>query len=111
MKTLFFGLIFLLSSASYSQLLSGTLLEAGRTLLTTTTFTLKDKQTGTIVCELAVNRKGEVTAITSIKEGTTLASTPVEIKVKKMLSGFRFQAGTHYPTFQHVRVKVSVLPE
>ncbi len=100
-----------LSFVGNAQLLSGSLVDEGRKMVTTSDFTFKDLNTGTIVYELAVNRLGKVTSAKLVPAGTTISSTPTRVKVRNHLMGWSFQEGTYFPEFHHVKVKITVVTE
>lgn len=97
--------ISLVSSISYSQLVSGTLLNSGRKQIGTSSFTIDSKTEGTVVVELSVDRKGNVTGAKVIGEGTTIKSTPSVMNAQNAGKKLKFTPGTHFAEFEHVRVK------
>jgi hypothetical protein len=111
MKTtlLFFSL--LISFSSFSQIIDGTLVDEKRKLTSTSDFSVSDKNEGIVFYELSVNRLGEVTTAKLLTEGTTVISTPTKMKVRSHVMNFTFTAGTYYPEFQNVRVKITVTKE
>lgn len=109
MKALALFFLLTLSGISFGQLIEGPLLEEGRKLVTVTDFTVKDSNEGVMYFTLAVNRKGVVTSATMESKGTTITSTPTKIIVRKFLMGLKFEEGTYYPEFHHVKVKVTVV--
>lgn len=88
-----------------AQVQSGTLVDSGRKLLSTSTFTIDGTTAGTVIVELAVNRKGEVTGAKVIPDGTSVTSTPAVMKAQNAAKKLKFTAGTHFAEFEHVRVK------
>ena len=88
-----------------AQVQSGTLVDSGRKLETTSTFKIDSKTKGTVLLELAVNRKGDVTAAKVIADGTSITSTPSVMKAQNAAKKLKFTAGTHFAEFEHVRVK------
>jgi hypothetical protein len=108
MKTIILFMTLFVSSFSFGQLISGTLMDEGRKLVTVTDFKVTDNNEGVLFYELAVNRKGLVTSARLLKEGTTVISTPTRIKVRNYLVTLKFEEGTYYPEFHHVKVKVTV---
>ena len=98
-----------LSLNSFGQLISGTLVDEGRKLVTVTDFKVTDINEGVMFFTLAVNRKGIVTSATYESAGTTITSTPTRIAVRKYLMGLKFEEGMYYPEFHHVKVKVNVV--
>lgn len=106
----FFSFCFFATHSS-AQLMSGSLLDEGRKMITSTDFKFKDVNSGVLIYELAVNRTGKVTSAKVIESGSTIGSTPTRVKVRNYLMGFTFQEGTYYPEFHHVRVKITVVPQ
>ena len=89
-----------------SQILTGTLVDSGRKLLTTgETFIIPSGADGTVVVEIAVNREGIVTGTKIIADQTTIKSTPSRMKAENAVKKLKFTAGTRYAPFEHVRVK------
>lgn len=97
-----------LSISCFSQLQSGDLVDEGRKLAVASTFKIIGTNVGTVIYELSVNRKGMVTATKLISEGTTVSSTPTRISVRNFVMKLKFEEGTAYPEFQHVKVKITV---
>ena len=92
---------------AFSQLIDGSIVTDKRALISTIGFKLIDNNEGVLFYELSVDRTGKVTSATLVKEGTTVISTPTKIKVRNHLMQFKFEAGTHYPEFHKVKVKVT----
>lgn len=107
MKKLFlFALAFLSYFQADSQILTGTLVDSGRKLLTADEkFTIASAVDGAVVVELAVNREGIVTGTKIIGEESTIKSTPSRMKAENAAKKLKFTAGTRYAPFEHVRVK------
>ncbi len=97
----------LLASSSNAQLISGTLVEEGRKAITDIQFVQQGTANGFIVYELAVDREGNVTGIELVE--STINSTPTKVKVRNYLKTVKFEKGTHYPAFHHVRVKITMV--
>lgn len=105
-KILLLTIAFLSYSQADSQILTGTLVDAGRKLLTTSeNFTITNTIEGTVVVELAVNREGKVTGTKIIGDQSTIKSTPSRMKAENAAKKLTFTAGTRYAPFEHVRVK------
>lgn len=107
MKSSLIILFFLLSNSLFSQLINGPVVADKRPLLTTDAFKVIDNNEGVLFYELSVDRTGKVVSATLIKEGTTVVSTPTKIKVRNHLMQLKFEAGTHFPEFHTVKVKVT----
>lgn len=105
-KLLLLAVLCLCYSQAESQILTGTLVDSDRKLLTTgETFTILGTADGTVVVELAVNREGIVTGTKIIGEQSTIKSTPSRMKAENAAKKLKFTAGTRYAPFEHVRVK------
>ena len=111
MKTILTSLFVLMCTFSNAQLLDGDIVTEGRKMVGTSNFKVVDPCEGAMYFELSVNRKGEVTSAKYLKEETNYFSTPAKIKVRNYLMKLKFQEGTHYPEFHHVRVKVTFIKE
>lgn len=88
-----------------AQVQSGTVVESGRKVVGAAAYTIESATGGTVIVELAVNRKGEVTSAKVISEGTTITSTPALMKAQNAGKKLKFTPGTHFAEFEHVRVK------
>ena len=106
MKIVLYAFAFLSVNSVFSQLISGDVVDSKRSLLTETDFTIKASSEGVVVYELAVDKKGNVTAETLVGSMTTIKSTPMRLDAKNMVHKFKFKEGL-YPQFQHVRVKIT----
>lgn len=105
-KFLLLAIAILSYSQADSQVLTGTLVDSGRKLLSTTeNFTISSAAEGVVVVELAVNREGIVTGTKIIGEQSTIKSTPSRMKAENAAKKLKFTAGTRYAAFEHVRVK------
>lgn len=111
MKSTLLFLFFSVSTFSFAQLMDGTLMDENRKMTTTSTFKVVDMNEGVVFYELAVNRKGVVTSARLLVEGTTVISTPTRMKVRNFVMKLKFEEGTFYPEFHHVRVMVTVAKE
>ncbi len=106
MRKLLF-LFILISSSSFGQLISGTLVEEGRKVLNNPAFIIEGMANGYAKYELAVNREGKVTSARLVE--TNLKSTPATFTIKNYVKTFTFQPGTYYPKFHHVVVKITMM--
>ena len=101
------SLLGLFAFSAFGQMLNGTLKDEGRKIV----WEVKYVQEGTVdrwvIYELAVNREGNVTGLTL--EESTIKSTPAKVEVRNYLSGLKFEKGTHFPAFHHVRIKITVV--
>lgn len=105
-RVLFLSFFSILTSFSFSQLLSGELLDSGRKMLSTYNFEIKDKYNGYQLFELAVNPEGKVISVKDINEKGVIISTPAKMLASGELYNLKFEAASHYPKFHHVKVKV-----
>ena len=107
MKKILFLLAFVLvAQFSKAQLISGELLDEGRKLVTPYTFTIKGKYKGVKYFELAVNREGKVTGVREEVKEDSFVSTPAKMIAEEELRTLEFDAGTRFPKFQQVLVRV-----
>lgn len=110
MKNIFFSLLFSsIAVSGFSQMMSGELKDEGRLLTSDTPYLVEGTMNGFIVYELTVDRTGTVTAARVEESQSTLKSTPSRIKTKKHVMGMKFTAGTYYPEFQTVFVKITAV--
>lgn len=107
MKKFLFVFFLTIVCQAYGQLLSGTLVDDHRKLLTETNFTLKGTKEGVVVYDLAVDIYGNVTSETLVTNMTTISSTPTRMEARNLVKTFKFQPGTAYPKFHHVKVKIT----
>lgn len=92
---------------AFSQLLSGTIVDSNRKLLTSYDFKVKGNYVGVKYFELAVNIEGKVTSVKEQDKEDSFVSIPARMLVQKKLSSLEFEKGTHFPKFQHVLVKIT----
>lgn len=111
MKTILFAFFTALSTVSFSQLIGGKLMEDGRKMTSESSFTIVDNNVGIVIYELAVNNKGIVTSAKLVNDGTTVVSTPTRMKVRNHVMTLKFEEGTYFPEFHHVKVKITVVKE
>jgi hypothetical protein len=98
---------FLIINHSYSQIISGEVLDSGRKMLTMSDFTIKSDRSGVVVFEMSVDIKGDVTSATIVNSLTTIKSTPLKMDAKNLISTFKFEPGTFYPKFHHCNIKIT----
>jgi hypothetical protein len=108
MKKIIFCALMILPSLSFGQMLSGPLMDEGRKLLTSATFTIEDSREGVIFFNVAVDRTGKVASAKVDTEGTTVVSTPARIVATNYLKALKFEPGTYFPEFHNVRIKVTL---
>lgn len=92
---------------SFSQLLSGDVINEGRSLLTKTDFKINSTTEGVVVYDITVNREGKVTSTLLKIEQSTINSTPLKMQAVNLLKSFKFEPNTRYPQVQHVLVKIT----
>ena len=92
---------------SYSQIISGEILDSGRKLITVSDFVIKSDRSGEVVYEIDVDIKGDVTSAIIVNSLTTIKSTPLKLDAKNLINTFKFEPGTFYPKFHHSRVKIT----
>ena len=97
----------LISSSSFGQLISGSLVDEGRLLLNKSAFIIEGMADGVVKIELAVDRTGKVTSARMVE--TNLKSTPAKYEIKNYVKTFTFEKGTHFPKFHHVVVKITMM--
>ena len=98
--------LFFLSFQVKAQMVSGTLVDSGRKMLTQYGFKIKGKYQGIKYFELAVNNEGIVTSVKEVSREESFVSTPARLQAMKELDKLTFEKGTHFPKFQHVVVKI-----
>lgn len=106
MKTIFFFFL-LIGTHSFGQLVSGTLLDEGRKMVSVETFIQAGTVDGWAIYELAVNREGIVTNAT-LKE-TNLTRTSAKVQIRNYVMKLKFEPGTYYPQHHHVDVKITLV--
>ena len=97
----------LISSSSFGQLISGSLVDEGRLLMNKSAFIIEGMADGFVKIELAVDRTGKVTSARMVE--TNLKSTPAKYEIKNYVKTFTFEKGTHFPKFHHVVVKITMM--
>lgn len=111
MKILVFLSLSLFSLNSYSQVLSGDVVNEGRSLTTNPDFKIKSTTEGVIVFDVTVNREGVITSTIYKAEQSTIKSTPLKMEAGNYLRSLKFEANTRYPQFQHALIKVTFVKE
>lgn len=100
-------LFLLLSPLSQAQLVSGTLLEEGRKMVSDVSFIREGTIDGWAIYKLAVNREGNVTSATL--EEANFNRTSAKIQLRNYLMTLKFEPGTYYPKFHHVNIKITLV--
>lgn len=108
MRIIVITFIILNVNYSFSQLISGPVIDEGRKLISTADFIIEDSREGIIFFNVAVDRTGKVSSAKVDPNGTTVVSTPARIIATNYLKELKFQAGTYYPEFHQVRIKVTL---
>ncbi len=98
---------FLIFNHSFSQIISGEILDSGRKILTISDFTIKSDRSGEVVFDISVDIKGDVTSATIVTSLTTIKSTPLKMDAKNLINTFKFEPGTFYPKFHHGNIKIT----
>lgn len=98
MKVLIASLFLLIGFAGFSQL-SGDIRDAGRAILTETSYTIESSHNGTVVVDISVDIEGNVTSARIVSARTTVKSTPAKMKALNYVKKFEFQKGTAYPKY------------
>jgi len=107
MKSIFVLFFLILSSSVNAQLIDGAIIEDGRSILGEPKYIVEGMKNGWAKYELAVNIKGVVTGVKIVE--SNLKSTPATTIIRNHVKNFSFEAGTHYPKFHHVVVKISMI--
>jgi len=97
----------LISTSSFSQIISGGLKDEGRKVVSETPFIQPGTVDGWAKYELAVDRKGNVTGA-KITE-TNLKRTTAKMQIRNYLMTMKFTPGTIYPKFHRCIVKITLV--
>ena len=100
---------FFIFNHSYSQIISGEILNSGRKMLTMSDFTIKSDRSGVVVFDISVDIKGDITSATIVNSLTTIKSTPLKMEAKNLINTFKFEPGTFYPKFHHCSIKITFI--
>ncbi|NRA11944.1 MAG: hypothetical protein HRT57_08315 [Crocinitomicaceae bacterium] len=100
-------LCLLVSTTSYSQLLSSGAKNEGRVVISETPFVLAGSIDGWAKYDLAIDRKGNVTSAKILE--TNLTRTSAKLQIRNYVMKMKFTAGTVYPHFHHGTVKVTLV--
>lgn len=111
MKQAILIVILFLSNPLFSQVISGSVVQARRVRTDSTSLVIYDKHEGVVIIEVAVDRTGKVTGSRIHGEGTTIDSQQSLIKAAVLAKQLTFTAGTHYDKFQHALVKFTFVKE
>lgn len=103
------ALLLLGSFSSFGQMLSGDLKDSGRKMVSESTFIMESHTSGFVAYELTVDNQGNVTSARLVGDKTTVKSTPAKMKARDHAMKFKFEAGNHYPKFQTVIVKITLV--
>lgn len=108
MKNIFCLFLFAtFAQCSFGQMISGTLLDEGRKLISESAYVLEGTIDGWAKYELSVDREGNVTATKLIE--TDLKRTSAKIQIHNHAKTLKFQPGTYFPEFHHVIVKFTLV--
>jgi len=97
----------LISIHSFGQMISGSLVNEGRSVLNKPAFIIEGMADGFAKVELAVDRTGKVTSARMVE--TNLKSTPAKYEIKNYVKTFSFEKGNHFPKFHNVVVKITIM--
>lgn len=107
MKTVFLFLFLLLTASAHAQLIDGAIIEDGRKILGEPKYIVEGIKDGWAKYELSVDIRGNVTGIKMIE--SNLKSTPATTIIRNHVKKFKFEAGTHFPEYHHVVVKITMV--
>ena len=105
----FLTLLLLGAFTSFGQMLSGDLKDSGRKKVSDTPYVLESHTSGFVTYEITVNNEGNVTAARLVGKKTTVRSTPARMKTRDHVMKFKFEKGNHYPKFQTVVIKITLV--
>lgn len=111
MKTLLFISFGLLALNSFSQVLSGDVVNEGRSLTTASDFKIKSTTEGIVVYDVTVNREGVITSTLYKAEQSSIKSTPLKVEANNYLRALKFEPNTRYPQFQHALIRITFVKE
>lgn len=109
MKQLFFVFLLLAAFSANSQILSGSLVDDNRQMISNTKFVLESNYNGHVTYVISVNPEGEVTSSKMVEEKSTVFSTPANMEVKNFLKTIVFEKGNHFPKHHQATVKVMLV--
>jgi len=107
MRSLLIACLILISSNSFSQLISGGAKNEGRVVISEMPFVLAGTIDGWAKYELAIDRKGNVTSAEILE--TNLARTSAKLQIRNYVMTMKFTEGTVYPRFHHGVVKITLV--
>lgn len=107
MRSILIACLILISTHSYSQLISGDAKNEGRIIVSETPFVIAGTIDGWAKSELAIDRKGNVTSAKILE--TNLTRTSAKLQIRNYLMKMKFTEGTIYPRFHHGVVKVTLV--
>lgn len=107
MRTILLFTAIFIAQFSFSQMLSGTLVNENRKLVSEVDYTQSGSVDGWAKYELAVNREGEVTSARLIE--TNLKRTSAKIQLHNYVMKIKFEKGTRFPEFHHVVMKFTLV--
>lgn len=104
MRIVLFVVFLMTSLLSGAQMISGEIVDEGRKITSTVPFEVVGYVDGYATLELSVDRNGNVVSRRVVE--TDIKSTPSMLIIKNHVKTFKFEAGTYYPKFHHVLVKI-----
>lgn len=97
----------LLTTTSQAQLISGTLVDEGRKMISETNFIQEGTINGWAIFKLAVDREGNVTSASM--EDASFNRTSAKVQLRNYVVKLKFEPGTYYPKFHHVNIKMTLV--
>lgn len=107
MKYFIFSFFVVLTVSLNAQIIGGEIVNEGRKLMNEVPFVVESYSEGFVTLELSVDRNGSVVSRRVVE--SNVKSTPSMIAVKNHVMKYKFEPGTHYPTFHHVTIKIQVV--
>lgn len=90
-----------------AQLIEGELIEDGRKILNKPVYIVEGMKDGWAKYDLSVDITGKVTGVELVE--SNLKSTPATTIIRNHVKKFTFEAGTAYPQYHHVIVKITMV--
>lgn len=110
MKITILSVVFSVVSFLATAQISGDIKDANRSLVSgDVSFVIQGNHIGKLVYDISVDNVGNVTGIKLDRSGTTVASTPSEMKARKYVKSLKFEKGTHFPEFHDGRIVITMV--
>lgn len=107
MKNIFLVFFLVVSASANAQLMDGAIIDDGRAILGEPKYIVEGMKNGWAKYDLSVDIKGNVTGVKLIE--SNLKSTPATTIIRNHVKKFTFAAGTYYPKYHHVLVKITMI--